>query len=231
MGLWFDRSVVRRATWPDNLFQENTWDGFKYEVSAHATVTGNIAVSNDRSGLLVYESSQVSLSHNYLRGNLIGIEVHEERRTLANTPSAHDSDHDRLMPPDITFNVKDIDIHSNGFYYARSNPTWAKCNPASTVQFTLDGCQYHIAVEDDLAQRDASVLDITTTHDNFHTDGWPSDPLDAPVPVFIAMWQARPAHVSGGGCVFGASNSRELRWTMLSNFECTGQEHDAATPP
>ena len=177
MGLWFDRSSYD-AMVAHNLFQENTWDGFKYEVSAHATVTGNIAVSNDRSGLLVYESSQVSLSHNYLRGNLIGIEVHEERRTLANTPSADDSDHDRHMPPDITFNVKDIDIHSNGFYYARSNPTWAKCNPSSAVQFTLDGCEYDIAVEDDLAQRDASVLDITTMHDNFHTEGWPSDPLD-----------------------------------------------------
>ena len=94
MGLWFDRSSYD-ATVAHDLFQENTWDGFKYEVSAHATVTDNIAVSNDRSGLLVYESSQVSLSHNYLRGNLIGIEVHEERRTLANTPSAHDSDHDR----------------------------------------------------------------------------------------------------------------------------------------
>ncbi len=229
MGLWFDRSSYN-AMVAGNVFQENTWDGFKYEVSAHATVTSNIAIDNDRSGLLVYESSQVSLSHNYLRGNLIGIEIHEERRTLANTPSAHDSDHDRRMPPDITFDVKAIDIHENGFYFAPSHPTYAKCNPLSTVQDTLDGCDYQIAVEDDLAQRDASVLDIHTTHDNFHTEGWPADPMHAAVPVFIAMWQARPAHLSGGGCVFGAANTRQLRWLTVSDFECTGQEPGAATP-
>jgi hypothetical protein len=229
MGLWFDRSSYN-AFVASNIFQENTWDGFKYEVSAHATVTGNFSVSNDRSGLLVYESSQVSLSHNYLRGNLIGIEVHEERRTVQNTPSARDSDHDRIMPPDITFDVKAIDIHANGFYYARPQPTYARCNPSSTVQFTLDGCEYGIAVEDDLAQRDASVLDITTSHDNFHLDNWPTSPLAAAVPVFIAMWQAQPAHVSGGGCVFGAANTRQLRWTTLPDFQCTGQEYGAARP-
>ena len=187
-------------------------------------------MSNGRSGLLVYESSQVSLSHNYLRGNLVGIEIHEERRTVANTPSARDSDHDRHMPSDITFDVKAIDIHANGFYYAPPDPTYARCNPSSTVQFTLDGCEYQLAVEDDLAHRDASALDIHTADDNFHTDALPADPLHAPVPVFIAMWQARPAHPSGGGCVFGAANSLQLRWSSLPDFQCTGQEHGAATP-
>jgi parallel beta-helix repeat protein len=229
MGLWFDRSSYN-ATVARNLFQENTWDGFKYEISARATVTENVAISNNRSGFLVYESSQVSLSHNYMRGNLIGIEVHEERRTLANTLSAHDSDHDRHMAPSITFDVRDVDTHENGFYYAPSHHTYAKCNPSSTVQFTLDGCQYQIAVEDDLAHRDAAALHITTGRDNFHLETWPSDPTHAPVPVFIAMWQARPADESGGGCVFGSTSTRRLRWPSLPSFQCTGQERGAATP-
>ncbi len=229
IGLWFDRSAYD-ATVADNVLQDNTWNGLKYEVSAHAVITGNVGIGNGQAALLVYESSQVSLSHNLLRGNLVGIEIQEGTRTYANNPSNHDSDPDRVHPADLTFDVKDIDIHANGFYYAPSPHTYVQCNPSLTVQNALDGCQYQIAVQDDLAQRDAAVLDVTTGHDNFHRQGWPVDPQHAKVPAFVAMWQARPAHVAASGCVAGPAGSRQLRWLTLADFRCTGQEAGAATP-
>ncbi len=229
IGLWFDRSSYD-ALVADNIFQSNTWNGIKFEVSAHATITGNIGVDNGQAALLVYESSQVSLSHNVLRGNLVGIEIQEGNRTWANNPANHDSDPDRIHPPDLTFDVKAIDIHANGFYYAPSPHTYVVCNPSSTVQNSLDGCEYMITVEDDLAQRDASVLDVHTASDNFHTQGYPSDPLHAPVPVFVAMWQAQPEQATPFGCVAGSASSRQLRWVKLADFQCTGQEPSAATP-
>ncbi len=229
IGLWFDRSSYD-ALIARNLFKNNTWHGLQYEVSARATVTGNVAIANHRAGLLVWESSQVSLSHNYFRGNLVGIGVMEWNRTWANNPANHDSDPDRIHPPDLTFDVADIDIHSNGFYYAPSGPTYAVCDPSTTVQAMFDGCQYQIALEDLALQRDASVLGVTPQLDHFHRDGWPSDPLHAPVPVFIALWQARPETATPNGCVSGPSSSRQLRWVTLADFECAGQEHDATTP-
>ncbi|HEY3833199.1 MAG TPA: right-handed parallel beta-helix repeat-containing protein [Acidimicrobiia bacterium] len=229
IGLWFDRSSYD-ATVSDNLFQGNSWNGVKYEVSAHAVITGNTAIGNGQAALLVYESSQVSFSHNLLRGNLVGIEVQEGLRTWLNNPSNRDSDPDRVHPADLTFDVKDIDIHANGFYYAPSPHTYVVCNPSAPLQNALDGCEYQIVAEDDLAQRDAAVLDIVATHDNFHRQNWPSDPLHAKVPTFIAMWQARPETASTSGCAAGASSSRQLRWVTLPDFQCTGQENGAATP-
>jgi hypothetical protein len=230
IGLWFDRSAYN-ATVENNLFQDNTSNGAKFEVSAHAVITGNEAIGNAQAAILVYESSQVSISHNLLRGNLVGIEIQEGTRTWANNPANHDSDPDRIHPADLTFDVKDIDIHANGFYYAPSPHTYIQCDPSSTTQMALDGCQYQIAVEDDLAQRDASVLGVTTARDNFHRQGWPSDPLHAKVPVFIALWQARPMTATAGGCVTnGGPSLRVLRWQDLADFQCTGQEVGAATP-
>ena len=229
IGLWFDRSAYD-ATVSDNLFQDNSWNGVKYEVSAHAVITGNTAIGNGQAALLVYESSQVSLSHNLLRGNLVGIEVQEGDRTYANNPSNHDSDPDRVHPADLTFDVKDVDIHANGYYYAPSPHTFVVCNPFAILQNALDGCEYQLVVEDDLAQRDAATLDVNAVDDNFHRQNWPTDPLHATVPTFIAMWQAQPATAAPSGCVLGSASSRQLRWLTLPDFQCTGQEAGAATP-
>ncbi len=228
IGLWFDRSAYD-ATVADNVFDANTWDGFKYEVSSRATVTGNTAVGNGRSGFIVYEASQVALSHNLLRGNLVGIEIQEGTRTFANDPNDHDPDHDRIMPHELTFDVADIDVHANGFYYAPSPPTYARCDPTASAQTALDGCQYALAIEDDLAQRDATALDVSTSHDNFHRAGWPTDPTHIRVPVFIALWQAPSTGATGSGCTHAAT-ARRVRWAALADFQCTGQEPGAATP-
>jgi parallel beta-helix repeat protein len=227
-GLWYDRSSYN-STVADNLFQDNLNAGVRYEVSAHATITANTVIGS-HAGLFVYESSQVSLSHNVLRGNLIGIDVEEGFRTWANNPPNRDSDPDRVHPADLTFDVTAIDIHANGFYYAPPPHTYAVCNPSTTRQLALDGCVYQIAVGDDQAQLDAAALDVNAVDDNFHRQNWPSDPLHAKVPVFIAMWQARPATAAPGGCVLGSASSRQLRWVTLPDFQCTGQEAGAATP-
>jgi parallel beta-helix repeat protein len=227
-GLWYDRSSYN-STVDDNLFQDNLNAGVRYEVSAHATITRNTVIGS-HAGLFVYESSQVSLSHNLLRGNLIGVDVEEGFRTWTNNPPNRDSDPDRIHPADLTFDVTDIDVHANGFYYAPPPHTYAVCNPSTTLQLALDGCVYQIAVGDDQAQADAATLDVTTQHDNFHRQNWPSDPLHAKVPVFIAMWQTRPETATTSGCAAGSSSSRQLRWVTLPDFQCTGQEAGAATP-
>ncbi|HEY1739342.1 MAG TPA: right-handed parallel beta-helix repeat-containing protein, partial [Acidimicrobiia bacterium] len=91
IGLWFDRSAYN-ALIAHNSFTANTWHGIMFEISARATITANTFNGNGHIGMFVYESDDVSFSHNLMIGNLEGIKVQEGHRTLANFPSGRDSD-------------------------------------------------------------------------------------------------------------------------------------------
>ncbi len=235
IGLWFDRSSYGGYV-AHNAFTANVWHGIMYEISARVTITANTFDGNRHVGMLLYEASEVSFSHNLLIGNLEGIKVQEGHRTRANFPSGRDSDPDRIMPDDITFDVSAVDIHSNGFYYYPAHPSTEVCDPNPTAMPTpsepdpYSGCQYMIAAQDSYAGREPSSLGIAPVHDNFHRRNWPSNPAAAPVPVFTALWKA-PASLYGAlGCVGSQSGTVIYRWTMLHDFQCAGQEAGGSSP-
>ncbi len=235
IGLWFDRSAYM-ATIAHNSFTANQWHGIMFEISARATITGNVFDGNGHVGMLIYEASEISFSHNLLIGNLDGIKVQEGHRTRANFPSGQDADPDRVMPADITFDVSGIDIHSNGFYYYPAHSNGEVCDPNANAVPTasepdpFDGCQYMIAGEDSYTGQEPSTLGIQAVHDNFHTRNWPSDPSSAAIPVYTALWKAPAASVGAQGCVAGDAGAIDYRWVGLSDFQCTGQESGGSSP-
>jgi parallel beta-helix repeat protein len=231
-ALWFDSSAYD-ALIAGNTFAANTYGGVDFEISARATITGNTFVGNARNGVLIFESSHSSISHNLFRGNYVGIEVAEDIRTLANFPIGRDMDPDRPEPPEITFNVSAIDVHSNGFYYAPIAPNGATCdrNPAALPTVAepkpFDGCQYAIAVHDwEPVGRPAAALGIVPDYDNFHRRGAPADPLAGATPTFIALWKA-PASLHPAPC---PSGTLWYRYVSLSAYQCAHVESHAATP-
>ena len=202
IGLWFDRSAYN-ALIAHNAFTANVWHGIMFEISARATITANSFNGNGHIGIFIYESSNVSMSHNLMTGNLEGIKVQEGHRTLANFPSGRDSDPDRIMPSAITFNVSTIDIHANGFYYYPAHSNGEVCDPNPAAMPTTaepdpyDGCQYMIVGQDNYTGAEPNTLGIKAVDDHFHMRNWPSNPTAAPVPLYTALWKAPAAAFSG----------------------------------
>ncbi|HEY3832391.1 MAG TPA: right-handed parallel beta-helix repeat-containing protein [Acidimicrobiia bacterium] len=236
IGLWFDRSAYN-ALITHNAFTANSWHGIMFEISARATVAYNSFNGNGHIGMFVYESSNISFSHNLMIGNLEGIKVQEGHRTLANFPSGRDSDPDRHMPSAITFNVSAIDIHANGFYYYPAHSNGEVCDPNPAAMPTAaepdpyDGCQYMIVGQDNYSGAEPNTLGIKAVDDHYHLRNWPGNPTGAAVPVFTALWKApASAFSSHGGCVGGESGTVFYRWITLRDFQCTGQESGGSNP-
>ena len=150
IGLWFDRSSYNEYV-AHNAFLANEWHGMMIEISARATITSNIFDGNGHIAMLVYEASDISFSHNVLIGNLEGIKVSENHRTLANFPSGRDADPDRscrrrsrstCRRSTSTRTASTTTPRTRTAWCATPNPNAV---PTESQPDPFDGCQYMIA--------------------------------------------------------------------------------------
>jgi parallel beta-helix repeat protein len=109
-GIWFDESVYN-VTVTGGTMVNNTRHGLVFELSAKSTAVNNVISGNLETGLLVLDSSQVSLWNNSVRGGLLPVRIADGTRTASTYA-------------DVTGVMKDVELKNNVVGEIRRGDNW-----------------------------------------------------------------------------------------------------------
>jgi hypothetical protein len=137
-GIWFDESVHNVSVTGSSMLA-NTRHGLVFELSAKATAVNNVISGNLENGLLVLDSSQVSLWNNSVRGGQLPVRIADGPRTASTYA-------------DVPGVMKDVEFKNNVVGETRQGDNWCgvvcflddrRISTAAQMNGRFDGNVYH----------------------------------------------------------------------------------------